>query len=118
MTAVAAVGYACHRAPAKAADPIRIVALYNLSAGGLASIDGPSLNGAKLMAKQINDAGGLLGGRMIELTAIDTKNDLKEAATGAKRAVSMEGVVAGIGHSDTTFALASAPLFQARAFPS
>ena len=37
---------------AKAADPIRIVALYNLSGGGLASIDGPSLNGAKLKAKR------------------------------------------------------------------
>ena len=93
------------------------MALYNLSAGGLASIDGPSLNGAKLMAKQINDAGGCSAGEMIELTAIDTKNDQKEAATGAKRAVSMEGVVAGIGHSDTTFALASAPLFQAQGIP-
>jgi branched-chain amino acid transport system substrate-binding protein len=118
MTAAAVIGMLATVPHVKAADPIKIVALYNLSAGGLASIDGPSLNGAKLMAKQINDAGGLLGGRMIELTAIDTKNDLKEAATGAKRAVSMEGVVAGIGHSDTTFALASAPLFQARAFLS
>ena len=52
MTAVAAVGMLATVPHAKAADPIRIVALYNLSAGGLASIDGPSLNGAKLMAKQ------------------------------------------------------------------
>jgi branched-chain amino acid transport system substrate-binding protein len=117
MTAAAVIGMLATVPHVKAADPIKIVALYNLSAGGLASIDGPSLNGAKLMAKQISDAGGLLGGRMIELTAIDTKNDLKEAATGAKRAVSMEGVVAGIGHSDTTFALASAPLFQAQGLP-
>ena len=105
----AAVGLLAVAPAAKAADPIKIVALYNLSAGGLASIDGPSLNGAKLKAKEINDAGGLLGGRTIEVTAIDTKNDLKDAATGAKRAVSMDGIVAGIGHSDTTFALASAP---------
>ena len=117
MTVAAVIGLVAAASHARAADPIKIVALYNLSAGGLASIDGPSLNGAKLMAKQINDAGGLLGGRMIELTAIDTKNDQKEAATGAKRAVSMEGVVAGIGHSDTTFALASAPLFQAQGIP-
>ena len=117
MTVAAVIGLFAAAPLARAADPIKIVALYNLSAGGLASIDGPSLNGAKLMAKQINDAGGLLGGRMIELTAIDTKNDQKEAATGAKRAVSMEGVVAGIGHSDTTFALASAPLFQAQGIP-
>jgi branched-chain amino acid transport system substrate-binding protein len=117
MAAAAVIGLLAAAPLARAADPIKVVALYNLSAGGLASIDGPSLNGAKLMAKQINDAGGLLGGRMIELTAIDTKNDLKEAATGAKRAVSMDGLVAGIGHSDTTFALASAPLFQAQGIP-
>jgi branched-chain amino acid transport system substrate-binding protein len=117
MAAIAVIGLLAAAPLARAADPIKVVALYNLSAGGLASIDGPSLNGAKLKAKEINDAGGLLGGRMIELTAIDTKNDLKEAATGAKRAVSMEGIVAGIGHSDTTFALASAPLFQDKGLP-
>jgi branched-chain amino acid transport system substrate-binding protein len=117
MAAAAVIGLVASVPQARAADPIKIVALYNLSAGGLASIDGPSLNGVKLKAKEINDAGGLLGGRMIEVTAIDTKNDLKEAATGGKRAVSMEGIVAGIGHSDTTFALASAPLFQAQGIP-
>lgn len=117
MAAAAVIGLVASVPQARAADPINIVALYNLSAGGLASIDGPSLNGAKLKAKEINDAGGLLGGRMIEITGIDTKNDLKEAATGAKRAVSMAGIVAGIGHSDTTFALASAPLFQAKGIP-
>lgn len=117
MAAAAVIGLLAAAPLARAADPIKIVALYNLSAGGLASIDVPSLNGAKLMAKQINDAGGLLGGRMIELTAIDAKNDFKEAATGAKRAVSMDGLVAGIGHSDTTFALAAAPLFQAQGIP-
>ena len=117
VAAAAVIGLAVSVPQARAAEPIKIVALYNLSAGGLASIDVPSLNGVKLKAKEINDSGGLLGGRMIEVTAIDTKNDLKEAATGAKRAVSMEGVVAAVGHSDTTFALASAPLFQAQGIP-
>src|SRR5262249_24368600 len=58
--AAAVVGLLAAAPPAQAADPIKIVALYNLSAGGLASIDGPSLNGPKLKAKEINDAGGLL----------------------------------------------------------
>ena len=31
----------------------------------------------------INDTGGLLDGRMVEITAIDTKNDTREAATAA-----------------------------------
>jgi branched-chain amino acid transport system substrate-binding protein len=102
--------------PALAQD-INIAALYNVSSGGLTSLDVPSLHGVQLKAKMINDAGGLLGGRKIVVTAIDTKNDTGETATAAKRAVSIEGLVAGIGQSDTTFALAAAPLFQTAKIP-
>ena len=103
--------------PAFAQDAINIAALYNVSSGGLTSLDRPSLNGVKLKAKMINDGGGLLDGRMIDLTAIDTKNDTGETATAAKRAVSIDNLVAGIGQSDTTFALAAAPLFQSAGIP-
>ena len=103
--------------PAMAQDKIGIAALYNVSSGGLASLDGPSLNGVLLKAKMINEAGGLLGGRMIEVTAIDTKDDTREAATAGQRAVAIPGLSAGIGHSDSTFALASAPLFQTAGIP-
>lgn len=102
---------------AMAQDKIGIAALYNVSSGGLASLDGPSLNGVLLKAKMINEAGGLLSGRMIEVTAIDTKDDTREAATAGQRAVAIAGLSAGIGHSDTTFALASAPLFQTAGIP-
>lgn len=103
--------------PAAAKEPIEIAALYNISSGGLASLDGPSLNGVKLKAKMINDAGGLLGGRMIKIIAIDTKNDTRETATAAQRAVAIKGLTAGIGQSDTTFALAAGPLFQTAGIP-
>jgi len=103
--------------PAIAQEPINIAALYNLSGGGMASLDGPSLNGMKLKAKMINDAGGLLGGRMIKITAIDTKGSTREAAIGAQRAVAIDGLTAGIGYSDTTFVLASASIFQKAGIP-
>ncbi len=112
--AVALLGLA---PPAMAQDKIGIAALYNVSSGGLASLDGPSLNGVLLKAKMINEAGGLLDGRMIEVTAIDTKDDTREAATAGQRAVAIPGLSAGIGHSDSTFALASAPLFQTAGIP-
>lgn len=115
--AVVAAATAATALPALAQEPIKIAALYNISSGGLTSLDVPSLNGLRLKAKMINDAGGLLDGRMIEVTAIDTKNDTREAATAAQRAVAIEGLTAGIGHSDTTFALASAPLFQSAGIP-
>ena len=115
--AVVAAAAAVTALPAMSQEPINIAALYNISSGGLASLDGPSLNGLRLKAKMINEAGGLLDGRMIEVTAIDTKNDTREAATAAQRAVAIEGLTAGIGHSDSTFALASAPLFQSAGIP-
>ena len=111
LAALTAIGIAL---PAAAQDPIKIAALYNVT-GGMSSLDGPSLQGAKLAAKQINEAGGLLG-RQIEIVAIDTKTDQQETAKAAQRALS-EGVVAGIGMSDTTFVMACAPLFQEQSIP-
>ncbi|WP_272700456.1 ABC transporter substrate-binding protein [Desulfovibrio sp. Fe33] len=101
--------------PAAAAEPIKIGALYNLT-GGMSSIDAPSLRGAQLQAKLINDAGGLLGGRMIEIVGVDTKTDQKDSAIGAKKVLS-EGIVAGIGYSDPAFVLPAAPLFQKKGIP-
>lgn len=99
---------------ASAQDPIRIGALYNVT-GGMSSLDGPSLRGAELAAKQVNEAGGVLG-RQIEVIAIDTRTDQQETAKAAQRVLS-EGVVAGIGMSDTTFVMAAAPLFQEEGIP-
>ncbi len=101
-------------APAMGADTIKLGALYNLT-GGMSSIDAPALNGAKLQAKLINEAGGLLG-KKLEVIGIDTKTDQKAAATGAKKALAM-GVVAGLGYGDTTFVMAAAPLFQKKGIP-
>ncbi len=101
--------------PVFGSETIKLGALYNLT-GGMSSIDAPALNGAKLKAKLINEAGGLLGGKSIEIIGIDTKTDQKAAATGAKKALS-KGVVAGLGYGDTTFVMAAAPLFQKKGVP-
>jgi branched-chain amino acid transport system substrate-binding protein len=99
---------------ALAQEPIKIGALYNVT-GGMSSLDGPSLKGAQLAAKQVNEAGGVLG-RPIEVIAIDTRTDQQETAKAAQRVLS-EDVVAGIGMSDTTFVMAAAPLFQEAGIP-
>lgn len=101
--------------PAHAEDTLKIGALYNLT-GGMSSIDAPALNGAKLAAKIINEKGGVLGGKKLEVLGIDTKTDQQSAATGAKKALS-EGVIAGIGYGDTTFVMAAAPLFMEKKVP-
>lgn len=117
MVALALLGLAAITAKARAAEPITIVAVYNLTGGGLASLDAPALNGVRLRAAMINEAGGLLGGRKINVIAIDTRNDTKATAIGARQAVSIANLVAGIGQSDTDFALAAAPAFQAKGIP-
>ncbi|MFZ5673787.1 MAG: ABC transporter substrate-binding protein [Pseudomonadota bacterium] len=99
---------------ALAQDALKIGALYNLT-GGMSSLDGPSLKGAQLAVKQINAGGGLLG-KQIELIAPDGKTDQQETAKAAQRVLS-EGVIAGIGQSDTTFVMAGAPLFQEKGIP-
>lgn len=101
--------------PCFGADPIKIGALYSLT-GGMSSIDTPSLRGAQLAVKIINEKGGLLNGRMIELISVDAKTDQKAAAIGAKKLLS-KGVIAGIGHSDPAFVLPSAPMFQKKGIP-
>lgn len=114
LAAAAAAAMFGGTASAQEGDPIRIGALYNLT-GGMSSLDAPSLKGAELAAKQINEAGGVLG-RPVELVAIDTRTDQQETAKAAQRVLSDE-VVAGIGMSDTTFVMAAAPLFQEAGVP-
>lgn len=113
--AAAALAMTGGAALAQDKDPVKIAALYNLT-GGMSSIDAPALNGAKLKAKQVNEAGGVLDGRMIEIIAIDTQTNQQEAAKGAQKALS-EDVIAGIGYGDTTFTMAAAPLFNSKGIP-
>ena len=101
-------------APTKAAQPtastapIKIAALYNLT-GGQASLDTPSANGAKLAAKEINAAGGVLG-RKLELVVYDGKTDAATIGKAASQAVESDKVVAMFGFSDTDMTLAAAPI--------
>jgi len=112
---VSAIGLAMLGTLGFAQEPIKIGALYSVT-GGMSSIDAPSLRGAKLAAKLANKAGGVLGGRKIEIIAVDAKTDQKASVLGAKKLLN-EGVVVGIGHSDPSFVLPSAPLFQKKKIP-
>lgn len=114
LVSLSALALAAMLGTASAQDAVKLGALYNLT-GGMSSLDGPSLKGAQLAAKQINSSGGLLG-KQIELIAPDGKTDQQETAISAQRVLS-EGVVAGFGQSDTTFVMAAAPLFQEKGVP-
>jgi branched-chain amino acid transport system substrate-binding protein len=62
--------------------------------------------------EQINAAGGLLG-RLVELIALDGKTDPSTVARATRTLVRNRGVSAIVGLSDTTMALAAAPIAEA-----
>jgi branched-chain amino acid transport system substrate-binding protein len=98
-----------------AAERIKIGAPANLT-GSQSSIDQPSLNGTKLKAKELNDAGGVLG-RQIELVTYDCKSDPTVTATVGSQLINQDKVVAGLGLSDSDYVLAIGPLFQKAGIP-
>ena len=87
-------------------EPVRIGVIVSLS-GSLMSV-GPHLaNAARLAAREINAAGGVLGGRAIELVIGDDRTDPSQAVIVARRMIDDDGVVAIIGSlsSDATGAV-------------
>jgi len=90
--------------------PIRIGAIHNTT-GSLGSIGQPSLNGALLAAKQLNERGGVLG-RPVELVARDGQSDPAVVAEVTRELVHMPQMAAITGLNDTEMALATAPVAE------
>lgn len=102
-------------ATAASADSIKIGAPFNVT-GGLASLDAPALNGAKLKAKEINDAGGI-NGKTIELVIYDTKTDPTVIASVASQLLNSDKVPVAMGFTDSDSALALGPIFETAGVP-
>ena len=106
---IAILATACGgKAPGGANAPIKIGVIYNVT-GGQASLDVPSNNGAKLAAKEINAAGGVLG-RPIEIVFYDGKSDATVIGNAATQLAETDKVVAMLGFSDSDMTLAAAPI--------
>ncbi len=87
---------------------IKVGMIYNMT-GSQASLDAPSANGAKLAAKEINAAGGVLG-KKIELVAYDGKSDAATIANSATQLTQTDKVMAMFGFSDSDMVMAAAPV--------
>ena len=96
-------------------DPIKIGNAYNLT-GSMSSLDVPASNGAKLAAKEINAAGGVLG-RQIELVEYDGKTDAATITNIASQMIDSDKVVAIGGFTDSDSALALGPIAQKAGIP-
>jgi branched-chain amino acid transport system substrate-binding protein len=91
----------------KTLDPIHIGAIYCLT-GAQASLDSPSLDGARLAVDRINSLGGLLG-RRVELVERDGQSRAGVVRYDAQTLASMQ-VTAMLGLSDSDLVLAAAPV--------
>jgi len=92
----------------KESNVIELGMIYNMT-GSQASLDAPSASGAKLAAKEINEAGGVLG-KQIEIVAYDGKSDAETIGMAATQLVESDNVVAMFGFSDSDMVLAAAPI--------
>lgn len=93
---------------AQAADPIKIGVLLSLS-GPAAAFGIPERDIVKILADKFNAEGGL-GGRPIELIYQDDQSNPTETARGATKLIQQNQVVAIIGPTTGSGALAMLPL--------
>jgi branched-chain amino acid transport system substrate-binding protein len=84
--------------------------------GDESSLDLPAANGAKLAAKEINAAGGVLG-QKIELIVHDSKYQMDVTAQIAKQFVEEDKVIGVVGFTDSDSALAAGPIIQKAGLP-
>lgn len=96
-------------------EPIKIGGGFALT-GDESALDLPAANGAKLAAKEINAAGGVLG-RQVDLIVHDSQYKMDVTAQIAKQFVEQDKVVTVIGFTDTDSVLASGPTIQAAHIP-
>jgi len=77
-------------------DPIKVGANFELS-GPVATYGQDSLRGFKMAIDEVNAAGGVLGGRKIEIIEKDNKSDPAEATAAAEALMTSSNVVVAVG---------------------
>lgn len=89
-----------------------------LPLSGSSAFDGESaMNGAKTAAQYINDNGGILGGRKIELVVEDSATDPDTAASAAEKLINSDHVVALIGAFNSSCTAAVMPIAKRNGIP-
>jgi branched-chain amino acid transport system substrate-binding protein len=88
------------------------VGLYASLTGDGASFGQSSREGGELAVREINAAGGLLGGRKIDLLVEDDQSRPPDASNAATKLITQDQVVALIGEVASSRSLAVAPVAQ------
>src|SRR5258708_3918013 len=114
--ALAAVAAALMIGTAQAADPIKIGHVAALS-GGSAQSGEAITRGLTIAIDEINQKGGLLGGRKLELVQRDDESTPPKGLTAARELISREKVAIIFGGIDSPVALAMVPILNKEKVP-
>ena len=105
---------ACERRDAGGATttgPI-VVGMYGSLTGDGASFGVSSREGTELAVDEVNTAGGLLGGRRIQLLVEDDQSRPDEATNAVTKLITQDRVIAVLGEVASRRSLAAAPVAQ------
>ncbi|WP_320128798.1 ABC transporter substrate-binding protein [uncultured Sphaerochaeta sp.] len=105
------VGFVFANGSKEELKPIKIAVVGPLT-GDFAEYGTGFRNAVELHAKQINAAGGVLGGRQLEIVDYDDKNSGEEAASIAERIAGNKDIVGVVGHFASGVSMAAAPTYE------
>jgi len=97
-------------------EPIK-VGWFGALTGDWALWGEASRNGTLFTIEMINEAGGVLGGRKLELVDYDNKSDQLESVNVVKRLITEDDVVAVIGTNSSGSNIAVAPIAEENKVP-
>jgi branched-chain amino acid transport system substrate-binding protein len=94
-----------------------LVGMYGSLTGDGASFGQSSREGTELAVDEVNQAGGLLGGRRIRLLVEDDQSRPEEASNAVTKLVTQDKVIAVLGEVASRRSLAAAPISQKYQIP-
>ena len=110
----------CERRPGTAEQSATgeiLVGMYGSLTGDGASFGQSSVEGAQLAVEEINNGGGVLGGRRIRLLVEDDQSRPEEASNAVTKLITQDRVVAVLGEVASRRTLAAAPVSQKYQIP-
>jgi branched-chain amino acid transport system substrate-binding protein len=111
-----AAAIACERRPGTSGSATStgdiLVGMYGSLTGDGASFGQSSVEGARLAVEELNNAGGLLGGRKIRLLVEDDQSKPEEASNAVTKLITQDKVVAVLGEVASSRSLAAGPVCQ------
>lgn len=93
------------------------IGFFGALTGPTATFAQSGRNGVTLAVEEINAAGGVLGGKRLELLVEDDRGEASEAASAVSKLITRDHVVALIGEQASSRSIAAAPIAQSYGVP-